>query len=54
MPVMPRVQKAEGKKGTKIAYKILGVPANLKPEKLSETQKKIKRRLIFEETARVK
>jgi hypothetical protein len=49
MPVMPR----QNKKATKIAFRILGKPANLqsKPEK---KEKSVKARLIFEETMRVR
>jgi hypothetical protein len=50
MPVAPR-QKT---KATKIAFKILGKPANLQKHKLSKVQQKINNRLIFEETARVR
>ncbi len=49
MPAMPRVPG----KSTKIAYKLLGVPANI-AFKRSKTQKKVNRRLVFEETARVR
>jgi hypothetical protein len=49
MPVMPR-PKGNGKK---IAFKLLGVPANLK-EKKTEKQKRVNRRLAFEETSRVR
>lgn len=49
MPGMPRLDK----KTTAIAYKILGVPANLR-SKRSKTQKKIDKRLTFEETQRVR
>lgn len=50
MPGMPRLDK----KSTKIAYDILGVPANLRREKKSETERRIEKRLVFEETTRVK
>lgn len=50
MPIMLRPKS----KATKIAYKILGKPANLKPEKTSKVQQLIRKRLIFEETARVR
>jgi hypothetical protein len=40
-------------KAKKIAYKILGVPANIE-YKRSEVEKKINKRLIFEETTRVR
>jgi len=48
MPAMPR---PEGK-GKKIAYKIMGVPANMIEKKKSKDQKKIDQRLVFEETVR--
>lgn len=54
MPIMPRPKTSEGKKATKIAFKILGKPANLQKEKPSKIQEMIRRRLIFEETARVR
>jgi hypothetical protein len=49
MPTMTRIPG----KGTKIAYKILGVPANIayRPNKFA---KKINRRLIYEETDRAR
>lgn len=50
MPVMPRI---EGKP-KKIAYKILGVPQNIKNAKKDAEQKRIDRRLVFEETYRVR
>ncbi len=49
MPVMPR----QNKKATKIAYRILGKPANLKA-KPDRKEKSVKARLIFEETMRVR
>ena len=49
MPAMPRVKG----KPTKIAYKILGIPANI-AFKRDEKQKRINRRLVFEETTRVR
>ena len=49
MPSMPRLPG----KGTKIAFKILGVPANIASKKTKE-QKAINRRLWFEETSRVR
>ena len=49
MPAMPR----QNKKATKIAYRILGKPANLKA-KTNEKEKSVKARLIFEETMRVR
>ncbi len=49
MPAMPRIPG----KAKKIAYKILGVPPNIS-FKPSEEQQKLNRRLIFEETVRVR
>jgi len=49
MATMPRYNK----KATQIAFKILGVPANMK-EKRTKEQKKINQRLLFEETVRVR
>ena len=49
---MPGMLRISGKT-TKIAYKILGVPANMK-EKRTKEQKKINQRLLFEETVRVR
>ena len=49
MPVMPR----SNKKATKIAFDILGTPANYL-EKKTARQKKIDRRLLFHDTARVR
>ncbi len=40
-------------KATKIAFKILGVPPNLKTKK-TKIQKRINHRLLFEETQRVR
>lgn len=49
MPAMPRPQT----KAKKIAYKILGIPQNI-AFKRSPEQKYVNKRLMFEETARVK
>jgi hypothetical protein len=49
MPAMPRI---EGK-ARKIAYKVLGVPANMRDDE-KEKDVKIRKRLTFEETARVR
>jgi hypothetical protein len=49
MPGIPRISG----RATKIAYKILGVPANMKFKRTKE-QKKINQRLLFEETVRVR
>ena len=45
MPAMPRIKKS---RGTKIAYKIMGVPNNMKNRK--DTDNKVEKRLVFEET----
>ena len=50
MPAMPRANM----KATKIVYKILGVPANMKKKKLTPEQILIRKRLLFEETSRVR
>jgi hypothetical protein len=49
MPAMPRYSV----KGTKIAYKILGIPANI-AYKPNQKERVVNKRLIFEETARVR
>jgi len=49
MPTMIRIPG----KAKKIAYKILGVPANIS-YKRDEIEKKINKRLIFEESTRVR
>jgi hypothetical protein len=49
MPIMPRLSN----KLTKIAYKILGVPANLKGVKNTK-KRETDRRLVFEEAFRVR
>lgn len=49
---MPQGQRMPGK-ATKIAYKILGVPANMSYRR-TKRDKEINRRLIFEETVRVR
>ena len=49
MPAAPRPNK----KATKIAWAILGKPANMQ-FKPSEKEKYIDRRLLFEETTRVR
>jgi hypothetical protein len=49
MPAMPRVKgKAE-----KIAFEILGVPANMR-FKRDKYQSRINQRLVFEETSRAR
>lgn len=51
MPAAPRTHK----KCTKIAYKIMGTPANIRSEEEESTkEKKVNKRLIFEETSRMK
>jgi hypothetical protein len=49
MSIMPRINN----KATKIAYKILGVPANMRT-KPTEQEKQINKRLVQEETMRVR
>ena len=49
MPAMPRFSK----KGTKIAFKILGVPGNMR-SKPTKKEKDVNRQLVFQETSRVK
>lgn len=49
MPCMPRPKS----KATKIAYKILGVPDNIKYIP-NDTQRKINHRLLYEETMRAR
>jgi len=49
MPIMPRLKN----KATKIAYKILGVPGNIR-HKPTETERFINKRLWQEETMRVR
>ena len=51
MPIMPRPEH----KATKIAYKILGIPDNIRSyAQESPKKKEVNRRLIFEETNRVR
>jgi len=47
MPAMPRPHG----KGRKIAWSILGKPANLQPQPVSKKEKKIRRVLFNQETA---
>ena len=49
MPAMPRPKG----KAKKIAYKILGTPPNI-AYKRSKAERKINKRLLFEETIRVR
>jgi hypothetical protein len=48
MPAMPRVSK----KADKIAFKILGTPSNMEKDKSAKDN--VEKRLIFEETTRVR
>jgi len=50
MPAVPRPNK----KAERIAFKIIGTPANLKKQKLSKRDYELKKRLVFEETSRVR
>jgi len=49
MPAAPR----SNKKATKIAFKILGIPANIAFRR-NKKQKAVNKRLVFEETIRVR
>jgi len=49
---MPSMMRMPGK-AKKIAYKILGIPANIE-YKRDAIEKKINKRLIFEESIRVR
>jgi hypothetical protein len=49
MPAMPRLSG----KASKIAYKILGKPFNMQSKKTSR-QEQVNKKLIFEETTRVR
>ena len=49
MPVMPRLDK----KSTDIAFNILGTPANLS-RKRKKKEQEVNKRLLFEETSRVR
>jgi hypothetical protein len=49
MPAMPRFSK----KGTKIAYKVLGTPENI-AYKPKGKEKEIDKRLTFQDTTRVR
>lgn len=49
MPTMPRIPG----KPKKIAHKILGVPANIAHKK-DAASRKVNKRLLFEETVRVR
>lgn len=50
MPLMPRFKS----KGSKIAYNILGTPANLIKHRKSERDTKVDKRLNFEESRLVR
>lgn len=50
MPSAPRTKS----KATKIAYKILGVPANMRKQPKDAEQKKIDKALLYQETFRVR
>lgn len=50
---MPQAPRPKGK-AQKIAYKILGVPENLKKNKKKPKDSKTEQRLVFEETVRVR
>jgi len=49
MPAIPRISG----KAKKIAYAILGVPANIQVKRTKQ-QKRVNERLMFEETVRVR
>lgn len=49
MPAMPRFNK----KGTKVAYDLLGKPSNI-AYKPTPKEKKIKEQLLFQDTTRVR
>lgn len=50
MPGMPRPNK----KAQKIAFDILGTPANLQKNNKSQEKRQVDKRLTFEETVRVR
>ena len=50
MPLMPR----KNSKGSKVAYAILGKPANMVKQNLSEHEKYVRARLNFEESRLVR
>ena len=47
---MPRPNK----KAEKIAFNILGTPSNLQKRKITEEKRSVDKRLVFEETTRVR
>lgn len=49
MPTMPRALS----KATRVAYKIMGIPANV-AHKRTKKEKEVNRRLVFEESSRVR
>lgn len=50
---MPSAPRQSGK-AQKIFEKILGTPPNLREPKKTKNQKKVDRRLLFEETSKVR
>lgn len=55
MPCMPRPEGPKlMRKGTSIAFHILGIPPNLRKVKKSPTENLVDRRLLAEETTRVR
>ncbi len=50
MPIMPRPNK----KAEKVAFDILGTPANLQKDQKTPKQNKVNKELVFEETVRVR
>lgn len=50
MPVMPRPKG----KATKIAYKILGKPVNMQKQNQNNKNSEIEKRILFENTERVR
>lgn len=50
MPTMPRINS----KATRIAFKILGKPENMQKQHRTPEQMKIRKRLLFEYTTKVK
>jgi hypothetical protein len=54
MPAMPRPDAKDMRKGTQIAFKILGIPANMRKPKETKKDRYIDSRLLQEETVRVR
>jgi len=50
MATMPRLKG----KSTRVAYEIMGTPANMKKQKINRHQRKINELLIAEDTQRVR